>query len=73
MHNTNIIMLDQDVATYLDIVYEKKIPTKQMGSEAAVKAKEVHVIVQKLMKDYIKRRKLYDEWKLNWKSFNKGQ
>lgn len=42
-----------------------------MGSEAAVKAKEVHVIVQKLMKDNIKRRKLYDDRKLNWKSFNK--
>lgn len=54
-----------------DVIIEKKIPTKQMGSEAAVKAKEVHVIVQKLMKDNIKRRKLYDDRKLNWKSFNK--
>lgn len=71
MPNTNIIMLGQNVATHLAIVYEmssskKKIPTKQMVSEAAVKAKEVYVIVRKLMKDNIKRQKLYDDRKLNW-------
>lgn len=37
-----------------------------MVSEAAVKAKEVYVIVRKLMKDNIKRQKLYDDRKLNW-------
>lgn len=37
-----------------------------MVSEAAVKAKEVYDIVRKLMKDNIKRQKLYDDRKLNW-------
>lgn len=73
----NMIMLGQEVATHLDIVYEipsskKRIAQNRWVWKLQEGLEEAQTIVRKLMNDNISRQKWYHDRKLSWKSFNKG-